>query len=222
MKIQNLLRGAVVAASFVGASLSASATTMNFNIYGYMTPNPAPQVGFFDTSSPDYGVLASGSFSFANGTPNGTLLSYSDLTSFSMMGVAPAALGFSITLADINAMVNTPNRYFGYTVGDTQFTPGAHTGSFGSTTSMMVARDPTPDRGFWLDSRLPTDPIGAPGGFQFNKFGTPGVNQEVIFHWHTADITLAPIPEPSAIALSLAGLGVLGFMSRRRRSNQAV
>ena len=33
----------------------------------------------------------------------------------------------------------------------------------------------------------------------------------------TADGTLAPVPEPETYAMMLAGLGMLGFMARRRR-----
>ena len=32
-------------------------------------------------------------------------------------------------------------------------------------------------------------------------------------------LSVSPVPEPSTYALMLAGLGVLGFVARRRRSN---
>lgn len=36
-----------------------------------------------------------------------------------------------------------------------------------------------------------------------------------------ANITLAPVPEPETYGMMLAGLGVLGFLSRRRRKQDA-
>jgi hypothetical protein len=52
------------------------------------------------------------------------------------------------------------------------------------------------------------------GDFLFSTFGSS--NRVVAVHGFMAPI---PIPEPETYALILAGLGLLGFAARRRRSD---
>lgn len=53
--------------------------------------------------------------------------------------------------------------------------------------------------------------------FEVNQIGTfPAQPEDGIFV--TADLIRPPIPEPGTYALMLAGLGVVGFMARRRRA----
>jgi len=51
--------------------------------------------------------------------------------------------------------------------------------------------------------------------FHCNADGCPD------FHYGTYATSLAAVPEPSSIALSVAGLGVLALLSRRRRDTRA-
>lgn len=56
--------------------------------------------------------------------------------------------------------------------------------------------------------------------------GTFGVNPQDHTAWavlnHGSDFAVAAVPEPEAYALMLAGLGLVGFMARRRQSTQAL
>jgi hypothetical protein len=38
---------------------------------------------------------------------------------------------------------------------------------------------------------------------------------------YAGHLTLAPVPEPATYGMMLGGLGVLGFLARRRKNNQA-
>jgi hypothetical protein len=42
-------------------------------------------------------------------------------------------------------------------------------------------------------------------------------NGETVAQTYTIDMVTAPIPEPETYALMLAGLGLVGFMARRRK-----
>ncbi len=51
------------------------------------------------------------------------------------------------------------------------------------------------------------------GQYHLDMFGTLGANMGV----YSVSLAAAPVPEPSTYALLLAGLGVVGFVARRRR-----
>jgi PEP-CTERM motif len=51
------------------------------------------------------------------------------------------------------------------------------------------------------------------GTYHLDMFGTLGANLGV----YSVTLQAAPVPEPSTYALMLAGLGVMGFIARRRR-----
>lgn len=76
----------------------------------------------------------------------------------------------------------------------------------------------TTNSGFQLDPRLPGDPEGL-GAFDVRGFGAA---PQTLFHYDEVKFQLAAVPEPSAIALAIAGLGTLGFLSRRRRRETPV
>ncbi len=58
------------------------------------------------------------------------------------------------------------------------------------------------------------------GSFTFNAFG--GGNSRVALDDVRVAVTdVTPVPEPETYAMMLAGLGAIGFMSRRRKSKQA-
>lgn len=54
--------------------------------------------------------------------------------------------------------------------------------------------------------------------YLYSKFGDPNRSNDGFEEWATVGTT-APIPEPETYALMLAGLGVMGFMARRRKAN---
>jgi hypothetical protein len=49
-----------------------------------------------------------------------------------------------------------------------------------------------------------------------NTYGVNVATTDALLHGVTAGVTVTPVPEPETLALMLAGLGVLGFVARRR------
>ena len=61
----------------------------------------------------------------------------------------------------------------------------------------------------------------APNNYTLFKWANEGVNFEYTVQ-QTGTMTVAAIPEPETYALLLAGLGLLGFVARRRQRKLAV
>lgn len=89
---------------------------------------------------------------------------------------------------------------------------GVNLDVFNNTTNALVASDTgvVVANGFATSTFAST--VLGPGTYRLVATGT-GVRDSSL------DVTLsfAPVPEPGSVALMLAGLGVVGFMARRRR-----
>ena len=80
--------------------------------------------------------------------------------------------------------------------------------------------------GSLLGSLLVTDPPSAPNAFAANSVAFAGVGQSVVvvssagfFGWD--DISLTAVPEPATWSLMVGGFGLVGIMTRRRRTADA-
>ena len=84
--------------------------------------------------------------------------------------------------------------------------------SFSMTFQILAA-----PAGNWVSNDITvsflTDPTGpAPNGVESSQVFTISRN---------SDVVLSPVPEPETYAMVLAGLGLLGFMARRRKQKEA-
>jgi hypothetical protein len=99
---------------------------------------------------------------------------------------------------------------------------GNYAGTYTYTYAASEFNQAGPDSG-WLEMTFGAGVDQAPVGTTAfvvnvtNYYDTFGSNTPVI----GLDFEAAPIPEPETYAMMLAGLGALGFMSRRRRSGKA-
>jgi hypothetical protein len=64
------------------------------------------------------------------------------------------------------------------------------------------------------------------GGFSFSTLGLAdglmaSISENVAQNGLSVTLALAPVPEPETYAMLLAGLGLLGFMARRRKTAEA-
>jgi hypothetical protein len=71
---------------------------------------------------------------------------------------------------------------------------------------------------FWLDSKSSGV---VPYSRLITTYDTTQSNSSTIARWSIAQVTSA-VPEPETYAMFLAGLGLLGFVSRRRKQKAAV
>ena len=190
---------ALAVAALLGASAQASATTLTFDALSAADDNFAVgtsyvEQGFqFDDLTPAaYGFAAWGSLSpFSTGST--ALINNNDggLTRLAQVGGA----AFNLVSIDLAAM------YPGLT-GD-----GAVTVTFTGTR----ADHSTVTQSFAVND-------GAPATFAFSGFSNLTAvtwSNDAMYHQFD-NIHVAAVPEPESYAMFLAGLGMFGFMARRR------
>lgn len=99
---------------------------------------------------------------------------------------------------------------------------GNYAGTYTYTYAASVFNTAGPDSG-WLEMTFGSGVGEAPVGTTAfivnvtNYYDAFGTNTPIV----GLDFEAAPVPEPETYAMMLAGLGALGFMSRRRRANKA-
>ncbi len=117
---------------------------------------------------------------------------------------------FTFTVAPANtfflgAEVLLGNASSGVTFSNVNFTGAGSYGPFAfapNTTNFFVPLSPT---------------LLAPGAYTMTVIG----NAATAGGFYNAAINFAPIPEPETYAMMLAGLGLMGFVARRRKQKQA-
>ena len=80
--------------------------------------------------------------------------------------------------------------------------------------------------GFLGPTEIYTQDFTVSGVYQLMTFNFSGVDRITVTNQKTNllidDIILSPVPEPETYVMLLAGLGLIGFMARRRRKDLAV
>jgi PEP-CTERM motif len=176
---------------------------------------------FFDGTA----LVASGSFSYDSSQSG--LLTFSNLTSFSISGA-----GNSYTLADVTGALNTYN-YFGYNTTLNTFVPGLVNGPqgqfeliFGATSQIIEGGNTVTTGGFSFD---PLPGQGDPSGLGENDglfaFYDPvncgGCELATDFPSFTS-FSISAVPEPSTWLMLLLGFLSLGFAVHRRKLSETV
>jgi len=220
MKMGTKMKVLAASVALVAATSANALTTWNFELLG---DTRTGLVGVQPTFDPaHYGVIARGSFS---SNLNSGVIGLADLTSFTLQGVAADIVGFSMNLVNPFATFSSAaHRHFQYDTSTTVlagsagavpgdvYTPNPFTGPDYPRANLAFLS--AASGGVFADFRNPGDP----SGFGALGFSGNGLGAMQVFHWDTSAVTLAAVPEPSAIALAIASLGALGFMSRRRRA----
>ena len=143
--------------------------------------------------------VATGSFSYATGDTG--VLGYGDLSAFSV-----TVAGVTYDLADVATL--TDYVYFGYDTAGNDFVTNPDTCGFDGCgfASSLSAINSSGTFGFFFN--------GAPGGYEEYSTFAGG-------SFDTITISDAGVPEPTAWALMLLGLGGLGVSLRSRRKLSA-
>jgi hypothetical protein len=176
---------------------------------------------FFDGST----VVASGSFSYDSSQSG--LLTFNDLTAFSISGA-----GNAYTLADVTGALSTYN-YFGYNTTLNSFVPGLVDGPqgqfeliFGATSATIQNGITNTTSGFSFDP-LPgqADPSGLgenDGLFAFYDPVNCGACELASDFPSFTSFSISAVPEPSTWLMTLLGFLSLGFTVRRRKLSETV
>lgn len=167
-------------ASLIAIASAASATTVTF------------------TYTNGAATEASGSFSFATGATG--VLSYTDLTAFTITTQA-----VTYTLADVLPL--TDYIHFGYDTAAVAFTVDTNSCGFagcGFTSSLSA--------------------INSSGTFGYFFTNVPGIYREYSTGGGSSftNLSLNAVPEPASWALMLTGFGLAGAALRRRRVLAAI
>jgi hypothetical protein len=203
------------------AATSANAlTTWTFELLGDTRTGLTGTTPTFDPLH--YGVIARGSFS---SNLSSGVLGLADLTSFKLRGVAADITSFSMNLTNpFSSFSATGHRHFEFDTTTTSFT-----GSAGGVPGDVYAVTPTYPRamlallsagtgGVFADYRE-AGYLAGQGALGFSGYGLSSA--QTIYHFDVSSVSLTAVPEPSAIALAIAGFGALAFVSRRRRPTAA-
>ena len=161
-----------------------------------------------NSAAVDLGQLISpGSYGIGNDTINGTLLPLGSglVTDDWLFEVnLPSSFGAAVT----SISVSTTGAFTSFNTKLSVFTDGwaeiaANTGSllFGST---------------WLSSLLFSPLSPSPTEYKLTVFGNK-LNGNAGYGGNIAVSPVTPIPEPEIYAMLAAGLGLMGFMARRRK-----
>ncbi len=242
-------RRALLAAGVLLATQSSFADTLKFNGFAdgsvdvNITSIPAAivthdQVGAyatsvnggasFDTFCVDVWQFLNFSHSYSLGTGNDyQYKSTSALTGYVTDGGAGATLTLTV-LNDLSSLYNEVESTGGYAGNNVKSaalqvaiwevaydTVGGYNLSSGNFYSPPTLAAPDPSvitqAGIWLTG------LGAYSNTAYSVFGyTSGSYQDVIGFTPTS-----PVPEPETYAMLLAGLGLMGFVARRRKQDDA-
>lgn len=194
-----------------------AATVIDFNdAAGYATAGPAVQIGGAIGADVQVSALG-GTLNF--GAPYGawTLNDNGEWTGASFVGVDGAfqdeANGIAASLVfDLALPQGSVGGFLNF---DPSFTYGA-----GLPLPLYLAAYDS--SGALLEDHFV--PVWTPGGLNAGAFFGISLDSNSIARFEVSgpyavldNLTLAPVPEPNAIAAMLAGLGVLGAVARRRR-----
>lgn len=182
-------------AAFNAAVFAPGTDTFDgFSITG-ATPSPLNR----NAGSYSYTVESDGGFFFGAGTFANPALSTNtatDLMTFLNFGSGVSAFGGNFYPTDINGQ---------FIAGDVTLV--ITDGSGASVTRTITGASQSGFLGF----------VSSSGSLQ--QVTLAAVQPAAGFAWPTVDnLVLAAVPEPETYALMLAGLGLIGFMARRRRA----
>jgi hypothetical protein len=208
MKFSRSVLGAAVAVAISALALPASADTYSFNDGGSAFPSPGNYGSVTltqDGANVDFSVVVYDPFDFVNtGNPqtahaaftfNATGVALAEITAISMTG------GGGTLYAATNPGGNSPFGNFSFGIyGDCAGNCPASGPLTFTVLNASVADFLSKSTGGTPNAYFAADIIG-PGGT-----GAVGVTN-----------VTPPVPEPGTYALMFAGLGVVGFMARRRK-----
>jgi len=142
---------------------------------------------------------------FAGASVRGLEVNYNNGISGAPTPVAASSIsgGVSVVSAN-NSDVNYPSDSFTWAIGN---------GSNHLTAGESVSWTASTLNKSWLQ--------GAPlGTFALNVFNNPVGNHNTVDSWYQATAVTA-VPEPETYGMMLVGLGLMGFIARRRKGEQA-
>jgi len=158
-----------------------------------------------DPISGTFGTLtAPGTVAFdgAEATSSATVF---DVISFSMSNVA----------ASNTATIVSGLNGWGFASFSTSLWSTASESNSGNELAIGTSVNTSPGAWFSIYSFAPLTPDASPYFIHINGVTLDTSTSAV----YSGNMTLAPIPEPETYAMMLAGLGLMGFIARRRQSN---
>ena len=201
-------KSALVAAALALVAGAAAAQSITFT--------PANQVVFTQLFNPDGGVFAAGSFTagsegvFRAGSSGSFTLTYLGQESAFSDGVRISVVAGGGQLSEASHIGDrvTGSMTAGAALDFTFFASDGNS----SVTNGVMPPDMNPS--FAL---LGTNVVTNAGTFQYVVGFNDSMNHD---DWDdfVIGINVAPVPEPQTYALLLAGLGVIGFVARRRQA----
>ena len=216
MKLRKLALAPIAAAAMMAFSLNASAATeswiLNVASTGSQGTGPWATVTATEINANSIGVtvnlISPPTIGFVTtGGPHHAF-------AFNLASDATPAIAGSITpgFVDAGSGINTPFGFFSHTI-DWTGGPGGSTPSPGPLDFTIFDAG-----GITLASFIPS--TGAETGYRFSAdLLVSGVDGIPVTGNVAVGVPTAPVPEPETYAMMLAGLGLLGFVARRRRQN---
>lgn len=149
-------------------------------------------------------VLASGSFSYDSS--HSGVLSYADLSSFSV-----SLEGSTYHLSFVNSLPSSAYTYFGYDTSNNTFVPGSIAGADGNYSGILASTNLS--NGFFFDPLVgQSDPAGTGADGEFANYLN---GSETVLT--ATGYSITSVPEPATWALFAIGAGLLGLALRARR-----
>ena len=155
-------------------------------------------------------VLASGSFSYDSS--HSGILSYADLSSFSV-----SLTGETFHLSFVNSLPSSAYTYFGYDTTNNTFVPASISGSVGNFSGILASTNLA--NGFFFDPLVgQSDPAGTGADGEFADYLN---GSETVLT--ATGYSITSVPEPATWALFAVGAGLLGLaLGARRKRVSAV